>query len=77
MLFQKNIVKKFLASLPEEPVAEAWNRYQAYFLDPNMTKYLPFCHDETGAICNDKAFIITSKDNLFCPELGEDRRSCR
>ena len=34
MLFQKNIVKKFLASLPEEQVAEAWSRYQAYFLDP-------------------------------------------
>ena len=32
---------------------------------PNMTKYLPFCYDETGAICNDKAFIITSKDNSF------------
>jgi len=34
MLFQKNIVKKFLASLPEEQVTEAWRRYQAYFLDP-------------------------------------------
>jgi hypothetical protein len=32
---------------------------------PNMTKYLPFCYDETGAICNDKAFIITSKDCSF------------
>ena len=32
---------------------------------PNMTKYLPFCYDETGAICNDKAFIITSKDASF------------
>ena len=32
---------------------------------PNMTKYLPFCYDETGAICNDKAFIITSKDDTF------------
>ena len=32
---------------------------------PNMTKYLPFCYDETGAICNDKAFIITSKDGSF------------
>jgi len=32
---------------------------------PNMTKYLPFCFDETGAICNDKAFIITSKDDSF------------
>ena len=32
---------------------------------PNMTKYLPFCYDETGAICNDKAFIITSRDESF------------
>ena len=32
---------------------------------PNMTKYLPFCYDETGAICNDKAFIITTKDDSF------------
>ena len=32
---------------------------------PNMTKYLPFCYDETGAICNDKAFIITSTDDAF------------
>ena len=32
---------------------------------PNMTKYLPFCYDETGAICNDKAFIITAKDDYF------------
>jgi hypothetical protein len=30
-----------------------------------MTKYLPFCYDETGAICNDKAFIITTKDENF------------
>lgn len=32
---------------------------------PNMTKYLPFSYDETGAICNDKAFIITSKEESF------------
>ena len=32
---------------------------------PNMTKYLPFCYDETGAICNDKAFIITSNEEGF------------
>ena len=32
---------------------------------PNMTKYLPFCYDESGAICNDKAFIITSNDEGF------------
>ena len=32
---------------------------------PNMTKYLPFCYDESGATCNDKAFIITAKDDTF------------
>lgn len=32
---------------------------------PNMTKYLPFCYDESCAICNDKAFIITSNDEDF------------
>ncbi len=32
---------------------------------PNMTKYLPFCYDESGAICNDKAFIITSNNEEF------------
>lgn len=32
---------------------------------PNMTKYLPFCYDESGAICNDKAFIITSNEESF------------
>ena len=30
-----------------------------------MTKYLPFCYDESGAICNDKAFIITSNEDTF------------
>ncbi|MBR5060601.1 MAG: N-6 DNA methylase [Prevotella sp.] len=29
---------------------------------PNMTKFLPFCYDDSGAVCNDKAFIITAKD---------------
>ncbi len=32
---------------------------------PNMTKYLPFCYDESGATCNDKAFIITANDDNF------------
>ena len=32
---------------------------------PNMTKYLPLCYDESGAICNDKAFIITSNEESF------------
>ncbi len=32
---------------------------------PNMTKFLPFSYDESGAVCNDKAFIITAKDEGF------------
>ena len=28
---------------------------------PNMTSAFPFCFDESGAVCNDKAFIITEK----------------
>ncbi len=34
---------------------------KAKIVYPNMTKYLPFCYDESGAVCNDKAFIITAK----------------
>lgn len=34
MLFQKNIIKKYLATLPEEQTNEAWNKYQQYFLNP-------------------------------------------
>ena len=33
MLFQKNIVKKYLAALPEETVNEAWHTYRQYFLN--------------------------------------------
>ncbi len=29
---------------------------------PNMTSIFPFCYDESGAVCNDKAFIITEKE---------------
>ncbi len=28
---------------------------------PNMTTVFPFCYDESGSVCNDKAFIITEK----------------
>ena len=30
---------------------------------PNMTKYLPFSYDETGALANQKCYIITTSDN--------------
>lgn len=36
MLFQKTIVKKFLAMLSEEQTLEAWQKYQSYFLDKNI-----------------------------------------
>lgn len=36
MLFQKNVVKKYLASLPEEQVQKAWERYRSYFLDASI-----------------------------------------
>ncbi|MBP5556339.1 MAG: Eco57I restriction-modification methylase domain-containing protein [Bacteroidales bacterium] len=34
MLFQKNIVRKYLTALPKEQTNEAWSQYQQYFLNP-------------------------------------------
>ncbi len=36
MLFQKNVVKKYLGLLPEEQVAGAWDQYKSYFLNPSI-----------------------------------------
>ena len=36
MLFQKNILKKYLAVLPAEQIAEAWSRFQSYFLNADI-----------------------------------------
>ncbi|MBO7052674.1 MAG: Eco57I restriction-modification methylase domain-containing protein [Prevotella sp.] len=36
---------------------------------PNMTKYLPFSYDESGAVCNDKAFFMTCKDGSISPKF--------
>ncbi len=36
MLFQKNIVKKYLAALPTEQTGEAWTQYQSYFLNADI-----------------------------------------
>lgn len=36
MLFQKTIIKKYLGLLKDEAVSEAWNRFQAYFLDAQI-----------------------------------------
>ncbi len=33
MLFQKNILRKYLALLPAEQIAEAWSTFQSYFLN--------------------------------------------
>lgn len=34
--FQKTILKKYQAMLPKEQVNEAWQKYQAYFLNPKI-----------------------------------------
>ena len=36
MLFQKNIVRKYLATLPKEQTNEAWNKYHEYFLNSTI-----------------------------------------
>ena len=36
MLFQKNIVKKYLATLPLEGINQAWSQYKSYFLNPDI-----------------------------------------
>ena len=36
MLFQKNVVKKYLGMLPEEQVSEAWEQYSKYFLNADI-----------------------------------------
>lgn len=36
MFFQKNIVRKYVSTLPADVVAEAWSSYQQYFLDADI-----------------------------------------
>lgn len=36
MLFQKNILKKYLSTLPAEQVTEAWKQFQSYFLNADI-----------------------------------------
>lgn len=36
MLFQKNIVKKYLTTLPLEDINQAWSQYKSYFLNPDI-----------------------------------------
>ena len=36
MLFQKNIIKKYLAGLPKEQTDRAWNQFKSYFLNSDI-----------------------------------------
>ena len=36
MFFQKNILDKYIAALPQSEVAEAWEKYKNYFLDTQI-----------------------------------------
>ena len=36
MLFQKNILKKYLSTLPAEQVSEAWKQFRSYFLNADI-----------------------------------------
>ena len=46
MLFQKNIVRKYLAALPEEQTNEAWSQYQQYFLNPAIQQNILQSNEE-------------------------------
>ena len=60
---RKKSVNKWFET--QDPINYYKDFSSAKIIYPNMTKYLPFSYDETGAICNDKAFIITSKEESF------------
>ena len=46
MLLQKNIVKKYLALLPEEKTQEAWNQYKSYFLNEEIQQNIQQSKEE-------------------------------
>lgn len=46
MLLQKNIVKKYLALLPDEQTQEAWNQYQSYFLNEDIQQNIQQSKEE-------------------------------
>lgn len=46
MLFQKNIVKKYLGLLNEELTKEAWDKYQAYFLNDEIQQNIQQSKEE-------------------------------
>ena len=46
MLFQKNILKKYIATLPAEIVATAWTQYKGYFLNPEIQQNILASNEE-------------------------------
>ena len=44
--FQKTILKKYQAMLPEEQVIEAWQKYQSYFLIPEIQENIRHSKEE-------------------------------
>ena len=46
MLLQKNIVKKYLALLPDKQTQEAWNQYQSYFLNEDIQQNIQQSKEE-------------------------------
>ena len=46
MLFQKNIIKKYLAALPNEDTDVAWKQYQQYFLNEEIQKNIQQSKEE-------------------------------
>ena len=46
MLLQKNIVKKYMALLPEEQTQGAWNQYQSYFLNEEIQQNIQQSKEE-------------------------------
>lgn len=46
MLFQKNILKKYLATLAPENVERAWEQYRRYFLNPEIQQNIRQSNEE-------------------------------
>ena len=46
MLFQKNIIKKFMATMPKEQTDEAWAKYQVYFLNAEIQQNIQQSKEE-------------------------------
>ena len=46
MLFQKNIIKKYLATLPKEVTEESWKKYQDYFLNADIQTNIRLSKEE-------------------------------